>query len=71
MLNKRKLLAKMVVNGESQNTLAEKLGCSRTSMSRYLNQKGTFDLLQVERICEILGIKDNNEKCEIFLDVPF
>jgi transcriptional regulator with XRE-family HTH domain len=67
MLNSRILSGKMVMAGFSQKDMAEKLKISKNTMSARMRGKGSFNTNQVAEICDILGIVDPKEKCEIFL----
>ena len=67
MIDKNLLLGRMVAAGENQGTLSKKLGISKSTFSRLVNNKGCFDLEQAKRLCELLNITDNVEKVQIFL----
>ena len=70
MINKNKLLAKMVEHGYNQKKLAKELGVSENTLSDKLNGKRFFDTCAIDKICEILNIVDDAEKVNIFLTRP-
>ena len=70
MINKKLLLSKMVVKGESQSTMADKIGVSKNTFCAKINGKGFFNTQEISDICDILGIEDGSEKAEIFLATP-
>ena len=70
MINKNLLLSRMVAIGENQDTMAKKLGVSRTTFNRCINGKGCFDLAQAKALCDILGISDSTERVKIFFAEP-
>lgn len=67
MLNKYKLLAKMVESGYTQRSLAKRIGISKNTFNSKVNGKGYFDTKQIEDICDVLNITSGMEKSEIFL----
>lgn len=66
-MNANLLRGKMVSNGFTQETLAQKMNITANTLSAKMNGKSQFDLAEVLKMCEILGITNNEEKCEIFL----
>lgn len=67
MVNTNLLKGKIVAKGYTQTQVAEKMHISVNSLSAKINGKKAFTLPEVARLCEILGITDPKEKCEIFL----
>lgn len=67
MINKNKLLGKIAEQGYTQQKLALELGICKNTLSNKINGKGNFDTTEVKDICQILNIKDNEEKVQIFL----
>ena len=67
MLDSSKLKGKMAEAGETQKTLASKIGMSTNSLSNKLKGKRDFTVIEVKKICDVLGISDNAEKAKIFL----
>ena len=67
MINKQKLLAKMVEAGYTQKSLAKAVNMSKNTINAKLNGKGCFNTKQIELICEILNIISGQEKIDIFL----
>lgn len=62
-----KLKAKIVEAGFSQRSLARELGMSKNTLNSKVNGKIPFNTVEIERICEKLGIHDGAEKASIFL----
>lgn len=63
-----KLKGKIVEAGYSQRSLAKELGMSKNTLNSKVNGKIPFNTLEIERICEKLGIRDGTEKAAIFLE---
>lgn len=61
------LRAEMAIAGMNQRQLAEKAKISKSAFSAKINGQRPFDTDEAVRICEVLGITDNNKKCNIFL----
>lgn len=70
MLDKNLFKSVVVRNGYTQDTLAAKLDMSANTMSSRVNGKSCFDTDEIDRICDILGITNNEEKAAIFLARP-
>jgi len=67
MLNKNLLKSVIVKNGYTQEKLAELLGMSANTLSSRITGASSFNVDEIDKICEVLGIVDNNEKADIFL----
>lgn len=67
MINKNGLLSKMVKCGHNQKTLAFAVGMSKNTLNSKINGRGVFDTEEIRKICDVLNIKDNREKADIFL----
>lgn len=67
MLNKNLLRSAIARAGMTQERLAEAIGISSNTLSAKLLGKSFFDTEEIDRICEVLSIVDNNEKADIFL----
>ena len=61
------LKGKIVEAGYSQRSLAAELGMSKNTLNSKVNGKIPFNTVEIERICEKLGIRDSTEKASIFL----
>ena len=61
------LRAVIAERGMSQREVAEKAKISRSAFSAKINGQRPFDTDEAVRVCDVLGIVDNNRKCEIFL----
>lgn len=66
-MRKYLLLEKMNDKKMSVSDLAAKTGISLSSFYRKINGESSFDLLEVDRICGVLEIKEPAVKAEIFL----
>lgn len=62
-----KLKGKIVEAGYSQRSLAAAIGMSKNTLNSKINGKKPFNTVEIERICEKLGIYDGAEKAHIFL----
>lgn len=62
-----KLKGKIMEAGYSQRSLAQELGCSKNTLNAKVNGKIPFNVVEIEKICEKLGIVDATEKALIFL----
>lgn len=62
-----KLKGKIVEAGYSQRSLALELGISKNTLNAKINGKLPFNTVEIEKICEKLGIHDCVEKASIFL----
>lgn len=67
MVNTCKLKAAMVEFGLSQTLFATKLGMSKNTLNAKLNGRAKITVDEAKEMCEILNLKDNEKKCEIFL----
>ena len=61
------LRSKMALKELNQNSLAKLLGVSRNTMSSRMSGHSSFTLDEVDRLCEILEIREDEEKQYIFL----
>ena len=53
--------------GLSQREVAERAKISKSAFNAKINGQRPFDTDEAVRICEVLGITDNKQKCDIFL----
>lgn len=67
MLDKNLLRGAIARAGMTQERLAEAIGISSNTLSAKLLGKSFFDTEEIDRICEVLSIVDDNEKVAIFL----
>lgn len=70
MLNKRKLLGKIVEAGFNQQTLANKLNMSKNTLSAKINGRSQFNTCEIDKVCDALQIGNLTERAEIFLAKP-
>mgnify|MGYP000008417051 CR=1 FL=1 len=57
-MNQTLIRSKIVLEGMTQRTLAEKIGMTPNSLSRKLQRKRAFTLPEVCAICDVLHIID-------------
>lgn len=70
MLDVRKLRGAMAEAGITQRSIAEAIGKNENTVTKCFNGKRSFDVEEVDIICELLGITDSAKKAEIFLAKP-
>ena len=70
MLDKNRLRCAIVRAGFTQERLAKAIGITSNTLSAKILGRSYFDTEEIDRICEVLSIVDNNEKAEIFLASP-
>ena len=63
--NKKELRAAMIRKGFTTTTLAERIGISRQSLSKKMNNHREFRISEAEQIAQILGLT-LKEKTNIF-----
>lgn len=61
------LRAEIASKGLSQREVAARAKISRSAFSAKINGQRPFDTDEAVRVCEVLGINDNQKKCDIFL----
>lgn len=67
LLQANLLKAKMVAAKMTQADLAEKIGMSKNALSYKMRGHRSFDIQEVDRICDVLNISDPTEKASVFL----
>lgn len=67
MVNKNKLRGAIVRSGHTQTSLSQKLGMSQNALSAKVNGRSPITTEEAKRICQELGIVNDQEKIEIFL----
>jgi transcriptional regulator with XRE-family HTH domain len=70
LVNKNRLAGKITENGFTQRSLARHVGMSKNSMCNKINGKTSFNTVEVENICNVLGITSSTEKADIFFAGP-
>ncbi len=70
LLNTNLFKSAFVKKGYNQETLAKALGMSSNTLSSRIKGASCFDTDEIDRLCELLDITDNNEKAAIFLASP-
>lgn len=66
MLTNR-LKGKIIEAGFTQRALAAQMGMTKNTLNNKVNGKTPFNLDEAEKLCAILGIRDDAEKAQIFL----
>lgn len=66
-MSSNKLKGKIVEAGYSQRSLAKELGMSKNTLNSKVNGKIPFNTVEIQQICDKLGIRDGSEKASIFL----
>lgn len=70
MLNRNLLRAAIVAEGYTQEELAKKIGISPNTLSSRLLGASSFNVDEIDKICEVLNITSNDQKVDIFLAAP-
>ncbi len=68
MVNVCKLKSVMVLSGLSQIQLAKRLGMSKNTLNAKINGRAKISTDEAKKMCEVLGIENESEKVEIFLN---
>lgn len=66
-MSTNKLKGKIAEAGYTQRSLAVALGMSKNTLNSKVNGKIPFNTVEIQQICEKLGIHDLQEKASIFL----
>lgn len=67
MIDKNLLRGAIARAGMTQEKLASAIGISQNTLSAKILGRSFFDTDEIDKICEVLSIVDNNEKASIFL----
>lgn len=67
-MNHAKLRGKLAEAGMTQRDLAHAMFISTNALNRKINGVSPFTVDEALKICKILSITDNHEKCNIFLN---
>lgn len=67
MVDKNLLRGAIARAGMTQEKLALAIGISQNTLSAKILGRSFFDTDEIDRICDVLSIVDNNEKADIFL----
>lgn len=70
MLNKNMFNSVVARTGMTHKELSQKIGISKNTLSSKVNNKVPFNVNEIDRICQVLGITNDNEKAQIFLFTP-
>ena len=67
MLNRNLLKSAMARVGFTQGALAERIGMSENTLSSRMQGASSFNIDEIDKICDVLSIQSNDEKAAIFL----
>lgn len=67
LVDKNLLRGAIARAGMTQEKLASAIGISQNTLSAKILGRSFFDTEEIDRICDVLSIVDNNEKANIFL----
>ena len=67
MLNRNLLRAAIVASGYTQEKLAESIGISSNTLSSRMVGTSYFNTDEIDKICSVLNITNNEQKVDIFL----
>ena len=67
MVDSNRLAGKIVAAGYTRTSLAKEIGMSKNTLCDKVNGKRPFNTVEIQRVCEKLGITSNEEKANIFL----
>lgn len=67
MVNTALLCDRISAAGFTHADVAKAIGMSKNTFSAYLNGKKSFRVDQINIMCELLNIHDNDAKIQIFL----
>ena len=67
MLNKNLFRSAIARAGMTQDSLAAAIGISGNTLSAKILGRSYFDTEEIDKICDVLSIVDNDEKVNIFL----
>lgn len=70
MLNRNLLRAAIAASGYTQEKLAESIGISPNTLSSRMVGSSFFNTEEIDKICEVLNITNNEQKADIFLALP-
>ena len=59
-----------ISRGFSQRSLAKATGINKNTLNSKINNKGYFNTQEIEKICKVLNLTDDNDKAKIFLWQP-
>ena len=66
-LNKNLLLGKIYEAGLTCQKVSKMIGVSKNAFSHKINGRSYFDTEEIDRLCDVLHIDDNEDKVKIFL----
>lgn len=66
-MNINKLKGRITEKGYTIGRFGEEIGLGKNTITSRLSGRTSFTLSEVDKICDILEISSNKEKCDIFL----
>lgn len=70
MLDRNLFKSAIVRAGMTQESLAAAIGISSNTLTAKILGRSYFDTEEIDKICDVLSIVDNDEKVNIFLASP-
>lgn len=70
MVDRNLLRGAIARAGLTQEKLADAIGINSNTLTAKMLGRSHFDTEEINKICEVLCITDNNEKADIFLAHP-
>ena len=67
MIHSNKLAGKIVEAGYTRTSLAKEIGMSKNTLCDKVKGKRPFNTVEIQSVCEKLGITNGEEKAKIFL----
>ncbi len=67
MVRTEELQAERKRKKATQSDCAEVIGCSTNTYNKKENNNAKFDIVEITKLCDFLGIKDKKRKAYIFL----
>lgn len=67
MVNVNQLKGRIVMNGYNQREISSLLRISESLLSSKINNRAPFDTKEIDLLCELLNITEDQDKIDIFL----
>jgi len=67
MIDSNRLAGRIIAAGYTRTSLAKELGMSKNTLCDKVNGKRPFNTVEIQSMCEKLGITSCEEKAQIFL----
>ena len=66
MTNTKLILQYIHNSGLKKGKIAETLGITMFTLKRKINNQAEFKQSEIQKLCELLGIKDNEDRNRVF-----